>query len=44
MSNIYPLRPRLTVNGRFMTDFIAAEAPCFALGLVDDCVALFCET
>lgn len=36
MSNIYPLLPRLTVNSRFIHEFITAEAPCFALGLVEE--------
>jgi hypothetical protein len=36
MSNIYPLLPRLTVNGAFMDEFLAAPAPCFALGLVEE--------
>jgi hypothetical protein len=35
MSNIYPLLPRLTVNSRFIDEFLAAEAPCCALGLVE---------
>ena len=36
MSNIYPLLPRLVVNSRFIDEFISAEAPCFALGLVEE--------
>lgn len=36
MSNIYPFLPRLVVNSRFIDEFIAAEAPCFALGLVEE--------
>ena len=28
--------PTLTVNGTFMREFISADAPCFALGLVED--------
>lgn len=36
MSNVYPLLPRLTVNGAFMDEFLAATAPCFALGLVEE--------
>lgn len=36
MSNIYPLIPRLTVNSRFIDEFLAAEAPCCALGLVEE--------
>ena len=36
MSNVYPLLPRLTVKGAFMDEFLAATAPCFALGLVEE--------
>ena len=36
MSNVHRLLPRLRVNGRFIQDFIAAEPPCFALGLVEE--------
>jgi hypothetical protein len=36
MSHIYPLLPRLTVNRQFMSDFLAAESPCFALGMVEE--------
>jgi len=32
VSNIYPFLPKLTMNGQFIPDFIAAESPCFALG------------
>ena len=28
--------PTLTVNGTFMREFISADAPCFALGLVEE--------
>ena len=28
--------PTLTVNRSFMREFIAAEAPCFALGMVEE--------
>jgi hypothetical protein len=28
--------PKLTMNGQFIRDFIAAESPCFALGLVEE--------
>jgi hypothetical protein len=35
MSNVYPLLPRLTVNGAFIDEFLAAPVPCFALGLVE---------
>jgi hypothetical protein len=30
------LLPKLAVNRQFMSDFLAAEAPCFALGLVEE--------
>ena len=36
MSHVHPLLSRLTVNRRFMSDFLAAETPCFALGLVEE--------
>jgi hypothetical protein len=32
----YPIRPTLTVNRSFIRDFLAAERPCFALGLVEE--------
>jgi hypothetical protein len=36
MSNISPFLPRLTVNKLFIDEFISAEAPCCALGLVEE--------
>ena len=30
------MRTRLTVNRQFMSDFLAAETPCFTLGLVEE--------
>ena len=36
MNNVYPLLPQLTVNSRFIDEFITAEAPCCALGLVEE--------
>lgn len=36
MNNIYPLLPRLTVNRSFISEFLAAPAPCFALGMVEE--------
>ena len=36
MSNVYPLLPKLTLNRRFLQDFLAEAAPCFALGLVEE--------
>ena len=35
MNTIRPALPTLTVNRRFMMDFIAKEPPCLALGLVE---------
>lgn len=34
--NVHTFLPRLTVNGAFMTAFLEATAPCFALGLVEE--------
>ena len=36
MSNVHPLLLRLIVNGTFIRDFLAADAPCFALGMVEE--------
>jgi hypothetical protein len=36
MSDVHRLLPRLTVNRQFMSDFIAADPPCFALGMVEE--------
>ena len=33
---VHALLPRLTVNRRFMSEFIAADPPCFALGMVEE--------
>jgi hypothetical protein len=35
MSKVAPCLPRLTVNRRFITEFISADTPCFALGMVE---------
>jgi hypothetical protein len=35
-SKVIPLLPRLTANRQFIHDFISAETPCFALGLVEE--------
>ena len=32
----YPLRPTLVVNRLFMQEFLAAEPPCLALGMVEE--------
>ena len=36
MSPVPPLRPALVVNRLFMQEFLAAEPPCFALGMVEE--------
>jgi hypothetical protein len=36
MSKVYSLLPKLTVNEQFINEFISAQAPCFALGLVEE--------
>ena len=36
MRPVPPLRPALMVNRLFMQEFLAAEAPCFALGMVEE--------
>ena len=36
MNTIRQKLPSLTVNRRFMMDFIAQEPPCLALGLVEE--------
>lgn len=36
MRNVVAFQNKLTVNGRFMMDFMDAELPCFALGLVEE--------
>jgi hypothetical protein len=36
MTNVPPLLPTLTVNRSFMREFIAADPPCFALGMVEE--------
>lgn len=33
--NVYPLLPKLVVNGHFMQDFLQAELPCCGLGVVE---------
>jgi hypothetical protein len=35
-TKVTPLLPRLTANRQFISDFISAEAPCFALGTVEE--------
>lgn len=41
MTNVFPLLPKLTLNRQFVQDFIAQEAPCFALGMVEERKQLF---
>ena len=36
MGPVPPLRPALVVNRLFMQEFLAAESPCFALGMVEE--------
>jgi hypothetical protein len=36
MEDVRPMLPRLTVNRHFMSEFIAEEPPCLALGLVEE--------
>ncbi len=36
MSNVTPLLPKLTTNRQFIDDFLAAKAPCFALGMIEE--------
>ena len=36
MSEVYPLLARLSVNRQFMSDFLSAETPCFALGMLEE--------
>jgi hypothetical protein len=36
MNNVHPMLPRLVVNQAFITDFLAADAPAVALGMVEE--------
>ncbi len=36
MGTVRHLRPKLTAHRRFISDFIGADAPCFALGVVEE--------
>ena len=36
MNAAHPLRPALVVNRLFMQEFLAADPPCFALGMVEE--------
>lgn len=36
MSKVYSFLPKLTVNEPFIREFVSAETPCFALGLVEE--------
>jgi hypothetical protein len=33
---VQSFRPRMTINRRFMAEFMAADAPCFALGFMEE--------
>lgn len=35
--SVHHLLPRLTANRQFFNDFLAAKAPCFALGMIEEC-------
>lgn len=37
MSNVYQLLPKLTLNRRFVQDFLGATEPCGALGVIEEC-------
>ena len=36
MGEVYPLLARLSINRQFMSDFLSAETPCFALGMLEE--------
>ena len=36
MRHVPPVRPALVVHLLFMQEFLAADAPCFALGMVEE--------
>ncbi len=36
MSNVHTFLPKLTLNELFIRDFMAADAPCFAMGYVEE--------
>lgn len=36
MSKVYPLLPKLAAHRQFIDDFVAATAPCFALGMIEE--------
>lgn len=36
MSNVFPLLPKLTANRKFIDDFLAARAPCFAISMIEE--------
>ena len=36
MTNIYPLLPKLTLNRRFVHDFLDASEPCCAVGVIEE--------
>lgn len=36
MATIHRLLPRLTINRRFVEDFLLADVPCFAMGMIEE--------
>ena len=36
MGEVYPLLTRLSINRQFMSDFLSAATPCFALGMLEE--------
>jgi hypothetical protein len=36
MGTIYTLLPRLNINRQFVEDFMSADVPCFAMGVVEE--------
>ncbi|MGA8053757.1 MAG: hypothetical protein WCA12_07835 [Burkholderiales bacterium] len=40
-TNVFPLLPKLALNRQFVQDFVAQDAPCFALGMVEERKQLF---
>ena len=36
LSEVYPLLTRLSVNRQFMSDFLSAATPCFAIGMLEE--------
>ncbi len=36
MGTVHHLQPKLTAHRHFISDFMEAEVPCFALGMVEE--------